>query len=227
MQQQSWKRAIYRFPGMDYQGYGGGGGRVAGGGTGGGGADRGETDGGGPTGGGGGGLGPQQWGTGGGTTGMSSASPHPPPVPPRPNWAEGQTGMGSGGGQSGGVGGGGGPHHHRPGGDGADTTGLPPQAPGPMTPANFLELFRRHWHATIAYCSVFWSFGMCVAFLGPTLLDLGCVTGSDMKTISWVFFSQLLCSLIGSIAAGYLAQRLVLFSCVFFSCPSCDNDRAQ
>lgn len=77
----------------------------------------------------------------------------------------------------------------------------------PMLPTGFRELCRKYLHEVIAYCSVFWSFGMCVAFLGPTLLDLGCQTASDMKTISWVFFSQLTCSLIGSVLAGYLAQR--------------------
>jgi len=71
----------------------------------------------------------------------------------------------------------------------------------------FRKLFFQHWHVTITYCAMFWSFGMCVAFLGPTLLDLGCMTSSDMKTMSWVFFSQLLCSLIGATLAGYLAQR--------------------
>ena len=72
---------------------------------------------------------------------------------------------------------------------------------------DFWKLFLKNWHATITYCAVFWSFGMCVAFLGPTLLDLGCMTSSDMQTISWVFFAQLLCSLIGASLAGYIVQR--------------------
>jgi len=81
---------------------------------------------------------------------------------------------------------------------------------GPEQPPqhSLKELFHRHMHEVIAYCSVFWSFGMCVAFLGPTLLDLGCQTSSDMRTISWVFFAQLLCSLLGSMAAGSLAHRI-------------------
>ncbi len=48
---------------------------------------------------------------------------------------------------------------------------------------------------------------MSVAFLGPTLLDLGCQTASDMQQISWVFFAQLLCSLIGSTLAGFMSKR--------------------
>ncbi len=81
-------------------------------------------------------------------------------------------------------------------------------APPPPPPnQNWKELCVKYAHEILAYCSVFWSFGMCVAFLGPTLLDLGCLTSSDMKTMSWVFFSQLLCSLIGSTMAGYMAQR--------------------
>ena len=69
------------------------------------------------------------------------------------------------------------------------------------------EQLRKNLKPTIAYCSVFWMFGMCVAFLGPTLLDLGCQTASDMQQISWVFFAQLLCSLIGSTAAGFMSKR--------------------
>ena len=68
----------------------------------------------------------------------------------------------------------------------------------------------QHWHATVTYCAVFWTFGLCVAFLGPTLLDLGCLTSSDLRHISWVFLAQLFCSLVGATAAGYLARKLVL-----------------
>ena len=77
----------------------------------------------------------------------------------------------------------------------------------------FAVYLKRHWHAVITYCAVFWSFGMCVAFLGPTLLDLGCMTSSDMKSISWVFFAQLLCSLLGASGAGYMVERWV-YPCV-------------
>ena len=72
------------------------------------------------------------------------------------------------------------------------------------------RLFQDNWHQCIAYCGVFWSFGMCAAFLGPTLLDLGCLTSTDLQAISWVFFAQLLCSLVGASLAGYLVQRWVL-----------------
>lgn len=80
----------------------------------------------------------------------------------------------------------------------------------PLTNSNetgFKKMFIKNWHPCLAYCGVFWSFGMCVAFLGPTLLDLGCLTATDLHTISWVFFAQLLCSLLGASLAGYLVQR--------------------
>ena len=73
--------------------------------------------------------------------------------------------------------------------------------------ATFRSLLVKHWHAAVTYCAVFWSFGMCVAFLGPTLLDLGCITSSDMRAVSWVFLAQLLCSLLGASAASYLVKR--------------------
>jgi len=86
----------------------------------------------------------------------------------------------------------------------------------PMTTAvdsgdtgGYWKLLVQHWHATITYCAVFWTFGLCVAFLGPTLLDLGCLTSSDLRQISWVFLAQLFCSLVGATAAGYLARKSV------------------
>jgi len=77
------------------------------------------------------------------------------------------------------------------------------------TLSSFRQLLGRHWHSTVTYCAVFWSFGMCVAFLGPTLLDLGCMTSSDMRSVSWVFLAQLLCSLFGASAASFLVKRSV------------------
>jgi len=73
----------------------------------------------------------------------------------------------------------------------------------------YWKLLMQHWHATVTYCAVFWTFGLCVAFLGPTLLDLGCLTSSDMRHISWVFLAQLFCSLVGATVAGYLARKSV------------------
>ncbi|XP_064483550.1 major facilitator superfamily domain-containing protein 4A-like [Ornithodoros turicata] len=72
-----------------------------------------------------------------------------------------------------------------------------------------LSLLWAHKHTTVTLCAVFWSFGMCVAFLGPTLLDLGCKTQTVFSTMSWVFFSQSLFILLGAAAAGaVLIQRL-------------------
>ncbi|XP_077544913.1 major facilitator superfamily domain-containing protein 4A-like [Haemaphysalis longicornis] len=72
----------------------------------------------------------------------------------------------------------------------------------------FLDLFWRHKHTTVTLCFVFWSFGMCVAFLGPTLLDLGCKTQTVFSTMSWVFFSQSLFVLLGTVAGGFIVERL-------------------
>lgn len=63
-------------------------------------------------------------------------------------------------------------------------------------------LLRRHLLPTLTYWSVFFSFGLCIAFLGPTLLDLRCQTHSSLAQISWVFFSQQLCLLLGSVLGG-------------------------
>ncbi|XP_072026853.1 major facilitator superfamily domain-containing protein 4A-like isoform X2 [Amphiura filiformis] len=70
------------------------------------------------------------------------------------------------------------------------------------------SLFLDNLQATITYCSVFWSFGMCVALLGPTLLDLGCQTGSSVAEMSWAFLSQSLSTLIGSMLGGIMVDRI-------------------
>ncbi|XP_066980624.1 major facilitator superfamily domain-containing protein 4A-like [Macrobrachium rosenbergii] len=74
--------------------------------------------------------------------------------------------------------------------------------------AKFRDLFWQHRLPTITYCAVFWSFGMCVAFLGPTLLELSCRISSVFSAMSWISFSQSLFTLIGSACGGLLIQRL-------------------
>lgn len=65
-----------------------------------------------------------------------------------------------------------------------------------------LTLFKRNAHHTLTYWSVFFSFGLCIAFLGPTILDLQCQTKSTLSQITWVFFAQQFCLLIGSSVGG-------------------------
>ncbi|XP_023236471.1 major facilitator superfamily domain-containing protein 4A-like [Centruroides sculpturatus] len=71
----------------------------------------------------------------------------------------------------------------------------------------FCDLFWQHKLTTTTLCFVFWCFGLCVAFLGPTLLDLGCKTSTTFSTMSWVFFSQSFFILLGSACAGVLLQK--------------------
>ncbi|ESO07402.1 hypothetical protein HELRODRAFT_170736 [Helobdella robusta] len=72
----------------------------------------------------------------------------------------------------------------------------------------FRQLFRQYWQEAVTYCAVFWTFGMCVAFLGPTLLDIGCMISSGLQTTTWAFTSQLLFSLIGATLAGYVVDKI-------------------
>lgn len=69
------------------------------------------------------------------------------------------------------------------------------------------EEFLKSIKATICYCGSFWTFGMAAAVIGPTLLELGCVTNRPLNVMSWVFFSQALSALFGSSLGGYLADR--------------------
>ncbi|KAM6044621.1 major facilitator superfamily domain-containing protein 4A isoform 2-T3 [Chlamydotis macqueenii] len=94
--------------------------------------------------------------------------------------------------------------------------------------------FRRNLQPTLTYWSVFFSFGLCIGFLGPTLLDLRCQTQSSLSQITWVFFSQQFCLLLGSCLGGVfkrtLAQSLfalfassLAISLVFAIIPLCHN----
>jgi|JYMV01.1.fsa_nt_gi hypothetical protein len=76
---------------------------------------------------------------------------------------------------------------------------------------SFKKLFKENWISIMTDCLTFGSFGMGVAFLGPTLFDLGCQTASDLKDMNWVIFAQLVMTLVGSISAGCLAKRYVLY----------------
>ncbi|XP_068606647.1 major facilitator superfamily domain-containing protein 4B [Brachionichthys hirsutus] len=97
-----------------------------------------------------------------------------------------------------------------------------------------VTLFKRNAHRTITYWSVFFSFGLCIAFLGPTILDLRCQTNSTLSQITWVFFSQQFCLLIGSSVGGVFKKTLfsalsalfvsaVIISVIFAIIPLCHN----
>lgn len=79
----------------------------------------------------------------------------------------------------------------------------------PQERVSFFKLFKENWISILTDCLTFGSFGMGVAFLGPTLFDLGCQTRSDLKDMNWVIFAQLVMTLVGSISAGCLAKRAV------------------
>ncbi|XP_075898276.1 major facilitator superfamily domain-containing protein 4B [Nelusetta ayraudi] len=97
-----------------------------------------------------------------------------------------------------------------------------------------LTLFKRNAHHTLTYWSVFFSFGLCIAFLGPTILDLQCQTNSTLSQITWVFFSQQFCLLIGSSIGGVFKRTLfsalaalfvsaLVISVIFAIIPLCTN----
>ncbi|KAM6946965.1 major facilitator superfamily domain-containing protein 4A [Lycodopsis pacificus] len=96
------------------------------------------------------------------------------------------------------------------------------------------SLFKRHWRQTLTYWSAFFSFGLCIAFLGPTVLDLRCQTQSTLQQITWVFFYQQFFLLLGSSLGGLVkntlpSSLLALFCCtliislVFAVIPLCNH----
>lgn len=71
-------------------------------------------------------------------------------------------------------------------------------------------LLKRHLQQTLTYWSAFFSFGLCISFLGPTILDLRCQTQSTLEQITWVFFSQQFFLLVGSCLGGLLKKTWVI-----------------
>ncbi|XP_032898702.1 major facilitator superfamily domain-containing protein 4A [Amblyraja radiata] len=95
-------------------------------------------------------------------------------------------------------------------------------------------LFKRNLQPTLTLWSAFCSFGLCMAFLGPTLLDLRCQTHSSLKQITWVFFAQNFCVLVGTIIGGLFKKTFscsltalfistLMISAVFSIIPFCNN----
>eukprot|EP00794_Sanderia_malayensis_P006179 gene6179-6893_t len=56
-------------------------------------------------------------------------------------------------------------------------------------------------------CCGFLCFGASMAIMGPTVLELGCLIGTDVGTMSWVFFSQACSALLGAICSGFIIDR--------------------
>ncbi|XP_023852310.1 major facilitator superfamily domain-containing protein 4A-like [Salvelinus sp. IW2-2015] len=73
-------------------------------------------------------------------------------------------------------------------------------------------LFKHHWQHTLTYWSVFFSFGLCIAFLGPTILDLRCQTQSTLQEITWVFFAQQLSLMLESTLGGLFKKTSCISS---------------
>ncbi|KAF6721241.1 Major facilitator superfamily domain-containing protein 4-B [Oryzias melastigma] len=97
-----------------------------------------------------------------------------------------------------------------------------------------VTLFKRNAHHTLTYWSLFFSFGLCIAFLGPTILDLQSQTNSTLSQITWVFFAQQFCLLIGSSIGGVFRKTLLsalaalfisalIISVIFAIIPLCHN----
>jgi len=71
----------------------------------------------------------------------------------------------------------------------------------------FRALFWQHKLAVLAFCLVFTTFGCCVAFLGPTLWDLGCQTGTSMREMNLVFLVQSFFMFLGTFLGGVLMSK--------------------
>lgn len=69
-------------------------------------------------------------------------------------------------------------------------------------------LFKQHWQATVIYWTAYFTAGLTVSFLGPTMLDLRCQTRSSLEQMAWAFFGQAGCMLLGNLLAGVFIKRI-------------------
>jgi hypothetical protein len=68
---------------------------------------------------------------------------------------------------------------------------------------------KRNFKSTMCYCGVFLVCGMSDEVLGPTLLELRCLSGQTITIMSLLFFVHDLCNVFGSTTGGMLADRYV------------------
>ncbi|XP_002156593.2 major facilitator superfamily domain-containing protein 4A [Hydra vulgaris] len=71
--------------------------------------------------------------------------------------------------------------------------------------------------ASFVLCCGFLCFGSSMAIIGPTVLELGCLTGEDVGQMSWVFFAQTSSALMGAIFSGVITDRFAINYNVFLA----------
>eukprot|EP00111_Clytia_hemisphaerica_P018702 TCONS_00055262-protein len=71
--------------------------------------------------------------------------------------------------------------------------------------------------SSFVLCCGFLCFGSSMAIIGPTVLELGCLTGQDVGAMSWVFFAQTFSALLGAIFSGVITDRFSINYNIFLS----------
>lgn len=71
--------------------------------------------------------------------------------------------------------------------------------------------------ASFVLCCGFLCFGSSMAIIGPTILELGCLTGEDVGAMSWVFFAQTCSALLGAIGSGIITDQFQINYNVFLA----------
>ena len=71
--------------------------------------------------------------------------------------------------------------------------------------------------SSFVLCCGFLCFGSSMAIIGPTVLELGCLTGQDVGAMSWVFFAQTFSALLGAIFSGIITDRFSINYNIFLS----------
>lgn len=67
-------------------------------------------------------------------------------------------------------------------------------------------LFKQNAHITISYFLMYFAFGMCVGFMGPTLEDMACFTMEDESKLSWALTAQTCFMVVGIFLCGFLSK---------------------
>lgn len=86
-----------------------------------------------------------------------------------------------------------------------------------LTSSKMQQMCTPKIQSSFVLCCGFLCFGSSMAIIGPTVLELGCLTGQDVGAMSWVFFAQTFSALLGAIFSGIITDRFSINYNIFLS----------
>lgn len=108
-------------------------------------------------------------------------------------------------------------HHHHNNGDEIDIQLNDTTDTADLTSSKMQQMCTPKIQSSFVLCCGFLCFGSSMAIIGPTVLELGCLTGQDVGAMSWVFFAQTFSALLGAIFSGIITDRFSINYNIFLS----------